>query len=67
MLGRLRGFGAFLYDFVIGDDWRVAVAVVAGLLATWAVSTTVVPAWWIAPVMVATLVPYSLWRAVKRS
>jgi hypothetical protein len=24
----MRKFGAFLYDFVVGDDWRIAVAVV---------------------------------------
>ena len=28
---RLRAFGAFWYDFVIGDDWLVAAGVVAAL------------------------------------
>jgi hypothetical protein len=23
----LRGFGAFWYDFIIGDDWKIAAAV----------------------------------------
>lgn len=27
----LRGFGQFWYDFVIGDDWKIAVAVVTAL------------------------------------
>jgi hypothetical protein len=27
----LKGFGAFWYDFIIGDDWKIAVAVVASL------------------------------------
>lgn len=27
----LKGFGRFWYDFVIGDDWKIAVAVVAVL------------------------------------
>ena len=31
---RLRSIGAFWYDFVVGDDWRVAVAVVAALALT---------------------------------
>jgi hypothetical protein len=26
---RLKSIGAFWYDFVVGDDWRVAVVVVA--------------------------------------
>ena len=28
----LRGVGRFAYDFVIGDDWRIAAAVVSALL-----------------------------------
>jgi len=27
----LKGFGQFWYDFVIGDDWKIAVAVVLAL------------------------------------
>ena len=27
----LKAFGAFWYDFVIGDDWKIAVAVVGAL------------------------------------
>jgi hypothetical protein len=30
----LRGFGRFWYDFLIGDDWKIAVAVVATLAVT---------------------------------
>jgi hypothetical protein len=29
----LRGFARFWYDFVIGDDWKIAAAVGAVLLA----------------------------------
>lgn len=28
----LRGFGQFWYDFIIGDDWKVAAAVVGVLV-----------------------------------
>jgi hypothetical protein len=28
----LKGIGAFLYDFIIGDDWKIAAAVVVALL-----------------------------------
>ena len=31
---RLKSIGAFWYDFVVGDDWRVAVVVVAALALT---------------------------------
>jgi hypothetical protein len=27
----IRGFGQFWYDFLIGDDWKIAVAVVLTL------------------------------------
>ena len=27
----IRGFGQFWYDFIIGDDWKIAVAVVSVL------------------------------------
>jgi hypothetical protein len=29
----VRGVGRFVYDFVIGDDWKIATAVVIALLA----------------------------------
>lgn len=32
----LKAFGRFWYDFVIGDDWKIAVGVVAALALTWA-------------------------------
>ncbi len=66
MTARLRGFLAFWYDFVIGDDWLVAVGVVAGLGLTYALSRTAVPAWWLLPVVLGVLLPLSLWRAIRR-
>lgn len=63
---RLRAFGAFWYDFVVGDDWRVAVVVIAALAVTFGVSKSSIPAWWIMPVAVALILPASLWRARKR-
>jgi hypothetical protein len=64
---RLRQFGAFWYDFVVGDDWRVAVAVVVALALTFAVSTAGLAAWWILPLAVALVLPLSLRRAARRS
>jgi hypothetical protein len=66
MNSRLRAFGAFWYDFVIGDDWRVAAGVVAALAITYGVSTTSVPAWWLVPAAVIVLLPLSLWQAVRK-
>jgi len=62
---RVKAFFAFWYDFVVGDDWRVAVGVAAALAATYGISQTSVPAWWLLPVAVAILLPLSLWRVVR--
>lgn len=67
MIARIRSFIAFWYDFVVGDDWRVAAGVVVGLGATAAVSRTSVPAWWVLPLVVAVLLGFSLWHAVRNA
>lgn len=30
----IKAFGQFWYDFIIGDDWKIAVAVLCALVAT---------------------------------
>ena len=67
MAAKLRAFGAFWYDFVVGDDWRVAVGIVIAFAITYGVSQTTVASWWIAPVAVLLLLPFSLWRHTRRN
>jgi hypothetical protein len=55
-VNRVRAFGAFLYDFVIGDDWRIAAGVVVALIVT-----AVAGAWWILPAFVAVMLGVSVW------
>lgn len=31
-MGFIRGFGQFWYDFLIGDDWKIAAAVTTTLI-----------------------------------
>ena len=64
-MARVRGFLAFWYDFIVGDDWRVAAAVVAGLAVTYVLSRTAAPAWWVLPVAIGVFLPVSLWRATR--
>ena len=66
MITRVRAFGAFCYDFVVGDDWQVAAAVVLGLALTFALTKAGVPSWWLLPVVVVLVLPWSLWRATRR-
>jgi hypothetical protein len=66
MGARLRAFGRFWYDFVIGDDWVIAAGVVVALLGTWLLSRAGVTAWWLLPAAVAVLLPVSVGRAARR-
>jgi hypothetical protein len=59
----LVGFGRFWYRFIVGDDWTVAVAIVAGLLVTAFLNASSVPAWWLVPILVVVMVVVSLRRA----
>ena len=63
-MNRIKAFGAFWYDFVIGDDWRLAALVVVGLALT-AILTHVagVNAWWLLPVFVFAALARSLHKA----
>jgi hypothetical protein len=61
-VSRLESLGRFLWDFVIGDDWRIAAGVTVALGVTAAVAGTSLAAWWILPVAVALLLAGSVWR-----
>jgi hypothetical protein len=65
-MNRLRAFLAFLYDFVVGDDPLIAVAVVLALVATALIAEAGVPAWWLLPCAVAASLGVSLLRATRR-
>ena len=61
---QLRSFGAFWYDFIVGDDWRVAALVAAGLaLTALLVHAAHVNAWWLLPVVAFAALAWSLHRA----
>lgn len=61
----LRALAGFIWDFVVGDDWRIAVVVVAALALTAVVAGTSIAAWWILPVAAAAVLGGSVWRAVR--
>ena len=66
MAARFKAFGAFWYDFIIGDDWLVAAGVVIALALTYALSRTTVPAWWLLPLALVVLLPLSLRRQARK-
>lgn len=65
-MNRLRAFALFLWEFVVGDDWRIALGVAVALGVTAAVARAGATAWWILPVATVALLTVSLWRAATR-
>ncbi len=59
---RVRAFALFWWDFVVGDDWYLAVAVVAGLGLCALLVQVRVAAWWATPALVLT----GLWVSARR-
>jgi hypothetical protein len=66
-MSKLKAFGLFWYDFIIGDDWRAAALVAAGLAVTAVlVHVAGVNAWWLLPLCVFAALVWSLHRATSR-
>jgi hypothetical protein len=63
---RIRAFGLFWWDFVVGDDWRAAVGVVFSIAMTAILVALGVNAWWFMPPAVAVVLAMSLRRAVSQ-
>ena len=55
------------WDFVVGDDWVVALGVVSAIVATALVATSTVAAWWGLPLGVVARLADSLRRAARGS
>ena len=64
-MNRITAFGRFWWDFVVGDDWLVAVEIVAAIGLTAAIAKSSVSAWWVLPVVVALVLYSSLRRAIR--
>jgi hypothetical protein len=62
---RIRQLFRFLWDFVIGDDWRIAAAVAIALVVTLVLSNNGVAAWWLLPIVVAVILSVSVWGVAR--
>jgi len=68
VINKVRAFGAFWYDFIIGDDWRVAVGVAFAFTLTYIASrATTAAVWWIVPLAVVVLLPLSIHRVTRHT
>ena len=61
----MKRFARFWWDFVIGDDWRVAVGVALAIATVAGLHHQHVAAWWVLPVAVLLLLYVSLRRAAR--
>jgi hypothetical protein len=58
----MRRFLRFWWDFVVGDDWRVAAGIALALGLTALLATTWASAWIVLPLSVAAVLWLSLLR-----
>ncbi len=63
---RIRRFGRFWYDFLVGDDWVAALGVAAALGITALVAVQHNP-WWFLPLAVGGILVVSVRRAARRA
>ena len=56
----------FLYEFIVGDDWTVAVAVLAGLVVSAVLNANHIVAWWLMPIVAIVMTGISIRRLHPR-
>ena len=58
----VSSFGRFWWDFIVGDDWRVAAGLAVAFAVTWLLAHYGISSWWVLPPAVAILLAESVWR-----
>ncbi|HVP74759.1 MAG TPA: hypothetical protein VMS63_01965 [Gaiellaceae bacterium] len=66
-MNRVRAFGLFWWDFVVGDDWVAAAGIVVAIGITAILAAEKVAAWWFLPTAVAVVLAASLYREARNS
>jgi hypothetical protein len=64
---RARAFALFWWDFIVGDDYRIAVGVIVSLGAAAGLARAGVPAWWVVPLGVLAILGESVVNAGRRA
>ena len=61
----IRRFGLFWYDFVVGDDWTLAVAAVIAISLTYFLVHRGWNAWPVLPIAFMLTLSGSVWRVAR--
>lgn len=64
-MNRLRAFGLFWWDFIVGDDYRVAAGIVAVLGVCAILSHRGITSWWLPLLAVPGLLAISVVTAAR--
>lgn len=60
------GFLRFWRDFVVGDDWRIALGVVVSLAIGAVLVALAVGGEWLVPTLAMALIAWTLWASLAR-
>jgi hypothetical protein len=63
----VSGFFRFWYDFIVGDDWTIAVVVIIAVAVTALLAQITSAAWIVLPLAVAATLAFSVWRVARAS
>ena len=63
----ISSFALFWWNFIVGDDWRVAAGLAVALGLTYLLTHEGVNAWWLLPVAIVLLLAGSLWRETRQA
>jgi hypothetical protein len=61
----VKTFGQFWYDFIVGDDWKLAIGAVLAITVVYVAAHNDVNTWWLLPLAVPTLLAVSLLHATR--
>jgi thiol:disulfide interchange protein len=62
-----RAFALFWWDFIVGDDYRIALGVVVLLAATGLLSRAGIAVWWLLPLGVLLMLATSVFTVARRT
>jgi hypothetical protein len=64
-MNKIKAFGLFWWDFVVGDDWVAAAGVIVAIAVTVLLSHAHVNPWWLMPAAAAGVLSLTVRRATR--